>query len=176
MTSLPDPPDPQIRRNARHIVLAEIGGVGQARLIAAKVLVLGAGGLGAPLLQYLAAAGIGTLGVVDDDTVDLSNLQRQVIHRTNDIGIAKVASAERALAEINPEVTVRAHKERLTATNAERLVAAYDVVADGSDNFATRYLLNDTCHRLRKPLVAAAILRFDGQISTYKAYAGAGHP
>jgi len=166
----------QIRRYARHIVLPEIGGVGQSRLIAAKVLVLGAGGLGAPLLQYLAAAGIGTLGVVDDDAVDLSNLQRQVIHRTGDIGVAKVASAQRALGDINPEVIVQAHKERLTAANAERLVAGYDVVADGSDNFATRYLLNDTCYRLRKPLVAAAILRFDGQISTYKAWQGAGHP
>jgi molybdopterin-synthase adenylyltransferase len=174
--SLPDMTEMQIRRYARHIVLAEIGGVGQSRLIAAKVLVLGAGGLGAPLLQYLAAAGIGTLGVIDDDTVDLSNLQRQVIHRTSDIGAAKVTSAARALSEINPEVTVREHRERLTATNVERLVADYDVVADGSDNFATRYLLNDTCYRLRKPLVAAAILRFDGQISTYKAYAGAGHP
>jgi adenylyltransferase/sulfurtransferase len=138
--------------------------------------VIGAGGLGAPLLQYLAAAGVGTLGVIDHDTVDLSNLQRQVIHRTGDIGTAKVASAARALAEINPEVTVRAHKERLTMANAERLVAEYDIVADGSDNFATRYLLNDTCYRLRKPLVAAAILRFDGQISTYKAWHGAGHP
>ena len=166
----------QIRRYARHIVLPEIGGIGQSKLIASRVLVLGAGGLGAPLLQYLAAAGIGTLGVVDDDTVDLSNLQRQVIHRTRDIGVAKVASAERELTEINPEVTVRAHRERLTAANAERLVADYDLVADGSDNFATRYLLNDTCFRLRKPLVAAAILRFDGQISTYKAFHGAGHP
>lgn len=166
----------QIRRYARHIVLPEIGGIGQSKLIAARVLVLGAGGLGAPLLQYLAAAGIGTLGVVDDDTVDLSNLQRQVIHRTSDIGVAKVTSAERAMAEINPEVTVRAHRERLTAANVEQLVADYDLVADGSDNFATRYLLNDTCFRLRKPLVAAAILRFDGQISTYKAWHGAGHP
>ena len=166
----------QIRRYARHIVLPEIGGIGQSKLIAARVLVLGAGGLGAPLLQYLAAAGIGTLGVVDDDTVDLSNLQRQVIHRTGDIGVAKVASAERALGEINPEVTVRAHRERLTAANVGRLVGDYDLVADGSDNFATRYLLNDTCFRLRKPLVAAAILRFDGQISTYKAFHGAGHP
>jgi molybdopterin-synthase adenylyltransferase len=174
--SLPDMTEMQIRRYARHIVLPEIGGTGQSRLIAARVLVLGAGGLGAPLLQYLAAAGIGTLGVVDDDTVDLSNLQRQIIHRTGDIGIPKVTSAVRALAEINPEVTVQAHRERLTAANAERLVAGYDIVADGSDNFATRYLLNDTCYRLRKPLVAAAILRFDGQISTYKAWAGAGHP
>ena len=176
MTALPDMTELQIRRYARHIVLAEIGGIGQARLIAAKVLVIGAGGLGAPLLQYLAAAGIGTLGVIDDDEVDLSNLQRQVIHRTSDIGTAKVESARRALAEINPEVTVHAHKERLTAANAAKIIAGYDIVADGSDNFATRYLLNDACYRLRKILVSAAILRFDGQISTYKAHEGAGHP
>jgi len=176
MTALPDMTEPQIRRYARHIVLAEIGGTGQARLIGSRVLVVGAGGLGAPLLQYLAAAGIGTLGVIDDDTVDLSNLQRQVIHRTADIGMAKAESARRALADINPEVRVQAHRERLTAENAERLVGAYDVVADGSDNFATRFLLNDTCFRLKKTLVAAAILRFDGQISTYKAWSGASHP
>ncbi len=176
MTSLPDMTESQIRRYARHIVLAEIGGVGQARLIAARVLVIGAGGLGAPLLQYLAAAGIGTLGVIDDDRVDLSNLQRQIIHRTADIGTAKVESARRALADINPEVRVRAHNERLTADNARRLIADYDVVADGSDNFATRYLVNDVCYRLKKILVSAAILRFDGQISTYKAWQGAGHP
>lgn len=176
MTSLPDLTQPQIRRYARHIVLAEIGGVGQARLIAARVLVVGAGGLGAPLLQYLAAAGIGTLGVIDHDTVDLSNLQRQVIHRTSDVGVSKVESAQRALADINPEVKVRPHDERLTAHNAERILADYDIVADGSDNFATRYLLNDTCYRLKKILVSAAILRFDGQISTYKAWHGPGHP
>ena len=176
MTGLPDMTEPQIRRYARHIVLQEIGGTGQARLIATRALVVGAGGLGAPLLQYLAAAGVGALGVVDDDTVDLSNLQRQVIHRTGDIGTAKVESAARALNEINPEVRVIAHKERLDAASAERLIAGYDIVADGSDNFATRYLVNDTCYRLKKPLVAAAILRFDGQISTYKAFKGAGHP
>lgn len=176
MTSLPDLSETQIRRYARHIVLAEIGGIGQSRLIAAKVLVVGAGGLGAPLLQYLAAAGIGTLGVIDHDTVDLSNLQRQVIHRTSDIGVSKVESARRALAEINPDVSVQAHDERLTADNAESIVAGYDIVADGSDNFATRYLLNDVCYALRKTLVSAAILRFDGQISTYKAWQGAGHP
>jgi len=176
MTPLPELTEPQIRRYARHIVLAEIGGVGQARLIAARVLVIGAGGLGAPLLQYLAAAGIGTLGVIDHDKVDLSNLQRQVIHRTADIGVAKVASARRALLDINPEVEVIAHDERLTSDNAERIVAGYDIVADGSDNFATRYLLNDVCYRLKKILVSAAILRFDGQISTYKAWQGAGHP
>jgi adenylyltransferase/sulfurtransferase len=176
MTPLPELTEPQIRRYARHIVLAEIGGVGQARLIAARVLVIGAGGLGAPLLQYLAAAGIGTLGVIDHDRVDLSNLQRQVIHRTADIGVAKVSSARRALLDINPEVAVIAHDERLAADNAERIVAGYDIVADGSDNFATRYLLNDLCYRLKKILVSAAILRFDGQISTYKAWQGAGHP
>jgi molybdopterin/thiamine biosynthesis adenylyltransferase len=176
MSTLPELTEPQIRRYARHIVLAEIGGVGQARLIAGKVLVVGAGGLGAPLLQYLAAAGIGTLGVIDHDRVDLSNLQRQVIHRTADIGLSKVESARRALSEINPEVEVIAHDEQLAAENAERIVADYDVVADGSDNFATRYLLNDVCYRLRKILVSAAILRFDGQISTYKAWQGAAHP
>ena len=176
MTSLPDMTELQIRRYARHIVLAEIGGVGQARLMAAKVLVIGAGGLGAPLLQYLCAAGIGTLGVIDDDLVDLSNLQRQVIHRTADIGRAKAESAQRALAEINPEVNVVVHRERLTPANARRVIAGYDMVADGSDNFETRYLVNDTCFRLRKILVSAAILRFDGQISTYKAFEGAGHP
>ncbi|HYC64764.1 MAG TPA: molybdopterin-synthase adenylyltransferase MoeB [Reyranellaceae bacterium] len=172
----PDMTEPQIRRYARHIVLAEIGGVGQAKLIAAKALVIGAGGLGAPLLQYLAAAGVGTLGVIDDDAVDLSNLQRQVIHRTTDVGTPKVESAHRALGDINPEVRVVMHPKRLTADNAAQIVAGYDIVADGSDNFATRYLANDTCFRLKKTLVAAAILRFDGQVSTYKAHLGAGHP
>lgn len=176
MTSLPDLSETQIRRYARHIVLAEVGGVGQARLLAAKVLVVGAGGLGAPLLQYLAAAGVGSLGVVDHDTVDLSNLQRQVIHRTSSVGMSKVESARRALADINPDVLVQAHDERLTAANADRILADYDIVADGSDNFATRYLLNDACHRLKKVLVSAAILRFDGQVSTYKAWQGADHP
>jgi adenylyltransferase/sulfurtransferase len=176
MTPLAELTEPQIRRYARHIVLAEIGGIGQARLIAARVLVVGAGGLGAPLLQYLAAAGIGTLGVIDHDRVDLSNLQRQVIHRTADIGLSKVASARRALGDINPEVEVVAYDERLAEDNVQRIVADYDIVADGSDNFATRYLLNDVCFRLEKILVSAAILRFDGQISTYKAWQGAGHP
>jgi adenylyltransferase/sulfurtransferase len=176
MPSLPDMTEMQIRRYARHIVLAEVGGIGQARLIAAKVLVVGAGGLGAPLLQYLAAAGIGTLGVIDDDKVDLSNLQRQVIHRTADIGTPKVESANRALGEINPEVRVVMHPRRLTEANAAQIINSYDIVADGSDNFATRYLVNETCYRLKKTLVSAAILRFDGQISTYKAWQGADHP
>lgn len=166
----------QIRRYARHIILSEIGGEGQERLLAARVLVVGAGGLGAPLLQYLAAAGVGTLGVIDDDAVDLSNLQRQVIHRTSDIGIAKVESARRAVAEINPDVKLLVHNERLSEANADRLIAAYDIVADGTDNFATRYLLNDACYRAGKILVSAAILRFEGQLTTYKAWQGAGHP
>lgn len=168
--------DDQVRRYARHIILREIGGTGQERLLKARVLVVGAGGLGAPLLQYLAAAGIGTLGVIDDDTVDLSNLQRQVIHRTEDVGRPKVESAAAALAAINPEIRVETHRARLTAANALDIVARYDVVADGSDNFATRYLVNDACFLARRPLVAAAILRFDGQLSTYKAYAGPAHP
>lgn len=176
MSRLPELTESQIRRYARHIVLAEVGGVGQSRLVAARVLVVGAGGLGSPLLQYLAAAGVGTLGVVDADRVDLSNLQRQVIHRTSDIGRAKVESARRALAEINPEIAVEVHEARLGPDNAGRLVAGYDLVADGSDNFATRFLLNDVCFRLRKTLVAAAILRFDGQLSTYKAHEGGDHP
>lgn len=166
----------QIRRYARHIILPEIGGTGQSRLLDARVLVVGAGGLGSPLVQYLVAAGIGTLGVVDDDTVDLSNLQRQVIHRTADIGLPKVESARRAASEINPGVRIEAHRERLTAANARRLVEAYDLVADGSDNFATRYLLNDACFLARRTLVSAAILRFDGQVTTFKAHLGAGHP
>ncbi|HZQ01543.1 MAG TPA: molybdopterin-synthase adenylyltransferase MoeB [Reyranella sp.] len=176
MTSLPDMTEMQIRRYARHIVLAEIGGMGQAKLMASRVLVVGAGGLGAPLLQYLAAAGVGTLGVIDDDKVDLSNLQRQVIHRTADIGALKVESAQRALSDINPEVRVVMHPRRLGHANVEQILAGYDIVADGSDNFATRYLVNDACYRFGKTLVSAAILRFDGQISTYKAFKGNGHP
>jgi adenylyltransferase/sulfurtransferase len=166
----------QIQRYARHIILGEIGVEGQARLLQASVLVVGAGGLGAPLLQYLAAAGIGRLGVIDDDTVDLSNLQRQVIHRSSDIGVAKVTSAARAIAALNPDVKVDAHRLRMTSENVASLVAGYDVIADGSDNFATRYLLNDACYFARRPLVSAAILRFEGQLTTHKAHLGAGHP
>jgi adenylyltransferase/sulfurtransferase len=162
--------DQQIDRYARHLVLPEIGEEGQARLLDAKVLVIGAGGLGSPLLLYLAAAGVGTLGVVDDDAVDLSNLQRQVLHDTSSIGTPKVESARRRLAEVNPEISVQAHAERLTKDNALQVISAYDLVADGSDNFATRYLVNDACYLARRPLVSAAIMRFDGQLSTYKAF------
>ena len=162
--------DDQIDRYARHLVLPEIGEDGQARLLDSRVLVIGAGGLGSPLLLYLAAAGVGTLGVVDDDQVDLSNLQRQVLHDTSRIGAPKVASAQARLAEINPEVRVIAHRERLTSGRALDLIGAYDLVADGSDNFATRYVVNDACFLAKKTLVSAAIMRFDGQISTYKAH------
>ncbi len=162
--------DDQIDRYARHLVLPEIGEEGQARLLNARVLVIGAGGLGSPLLLYLAAAGIGTLGIVDDDAVDLSNLQRQVLHDTANIGMAKVESARRRIAEINPEVKVEAHSMRLTPDNALDLIARYDLVADGSDNFPTRYLANDACYLAKKTLVSAAIMRFDGQLSTYKAH------
>jgi len=169
--------DQQIDRYARHLVLPEIGEEGQARLLDAKVLVIGAGGLGSPLLLYLAAAGVGTLGVVDDDAVDLSNLQRQVLHDTSSIGTPKVESARRRLAEVNPEVSVQAHAARLTKDNALQVISAYDLVADGSDNFATRYLVNDACYLARRPLVSAAIMRFDGQLSTYKAFLrAAGQP
>jgi len=137
---------------------------------------VGAGGLGSPILLYLAAAGVGTLGIVDDDTVDLSNLQRQIVHPTSRIGVAKVESARRTLAEINPEIAVEPHRVRLDAANAEALVGAYDIVADGSDNFPTRYLLNDVCHKLAKPLVAAALSPFEGQLSTFKSYLGKPHP
>jgi adenylyltransferase/sulfurtransferase len=162
--------DEQLARYARHVILDEVGEEGQAKLLAAKVLVIGAGGLGAPMLLYLAAAGVGTLGVIDHDTVDLTNLQRQVIHTTGRIGTPKVASAETAIQALNPEVKVVTYKERLTAENALRIIADYDLVADGSDNFPTRYLVNDACYLARKPLVSGALLRFEGQLSTYRAY------
>ena len=162
--------DAQIHRYARHLVLPEIGEAGQAKLLASRVLVIGAGGLGSPLLLYLAAAGVGTLGVVDDDTVDLSNLQRQVLHDTSAVGRAKTLSAADRLAEVNPEVKVVRHERRIAPENALELVRGYDLVADGSDNFPTRYLLNDACYLAGRPLVSAAIMRFDGQLSTYKAH------
>ena len=165
--------DDQVHRYARHILLGEVGGTGQAKLLASKVLVIGAGGLGSPLAMYLAAAGVGTLGIVDDDVVDLSNLQRQIIHATASVGTAKVDSARATLTAINPDVAVVAHRERITAANALRLIADYDVVADGSDNFPTRFLVNDACYFARKPLVSGAVLRFDGQVSTFKAFAPA---
>jgi molybdopterin/thiamine biosynthesis adenylyltransferase len=168
--------DDQIDRYARHLVLPEIGEEGQARLLGSRVLVIGAGGLGSPLLLYLAAAGVGTLGIIDEDTVDLSNLQRQVIHATPDIGRPKVESAAERLGQINPEVRIEPHSVRLTAENALDLIQGYDLVADGSDNFATRYLVNDACYLAKRTLVSAAIMRFDGQLSTFKAHLGGDNP
>ncbi len=166
----------QIQRYARHIVLPEVGSAGQQKLLEAKVLVIGAGGLGAPLLMYLAAAGVGTLGVVDDDTVDLSNLQRQVIHAAGDIGAPKVDSAGETVTGINPDISFVPHHLRLTAENANVVIGKYDVVADGSDNFETRFLVNDACHLAGKPLISAAILRFEGQIATFRSGLGDGEP
>ena len=160
----------EIERYARHIVLREVGGPGQAKLKAARVLVIGAGGLGAPALLYLAAAGVGTLGVIDDDKVALSNLQRQVIHGTPDIGHPKVESAATAIRRLNPHVQIVTHAERLTAKNALALIGQYDIVADGSDNFATRYLVSDACFFAKKPLVTGAVGTFDGTLTTIRTH------
>lgn len=160
----------EISRYARHIILPELGGSGQQKLKRARVLVIGAGGLGAPVLQYLAAAGIGTLGIVDDDVVSLSNLQRQVIHRTEDIGQPKVDSASAAIGALNPHVAVEAHPFRLAGDNAEGLFARYDLVIDGSDNFDTRYLAADTACAVGIPLVTGAVGRFDGSLTVLMPY------
>jgi molybdopterin/thiamine biosynthesis adenylyltransferase len=162
----------ELERYARHIVLAEVGGPGQQRFKAARVLIIGAGGLGAPAALYLAAAGIGTLGIVDDDDVSLANLQRQVIHATARVGMAKVESVRYAIAAVNPHVTVVPRRLRLTVENARDIVAGYDVVADGSDNIATRYVAADTCAELRIPFVTAAVGRFDGSVTVLKPYEG----
>jgi molybdopterin/thiamine biosynthesis adenylyltransferase len=158
----------ELERYARHIVLREVGGPGQQKLKRARVLVIGAGGLGAPLLLYLAAAGVGTIGVVDDDAVALSNLQRQVIHGTPDVEMLKAESAAAAIRRINPHVEVVAHVARLTAANAGDLVRGYDIVADGSDNFATRYAVSDACFHAGKPLVTAAVGTFDATLTTLR--------
>ena len=164
--------DDELERYARHLVLREIGGQGQARIRAAKVLVIGAGGLGSPLALYLAAAGVGTLGLVDDDTVSLSNLQRQILYRTADVGRAKVEAGAEALAALNPGTVVETHPVRLTADNAAALLAGYDIIADGSDNFVTRFLVHDTAFAGAKTLVSAAVTEFDGQLATWKAHDG----
>lgn len=160
----------EVERYARHIVLRDVGGPGQAKLARARVLVIGAGGLGSPLIQYLAAAGIGTIGVVDDDTVSLSNLQRQVLHGTPDLGRAKVESARDAVERLNPHVSFVPHRARLTARNARELLAGYEVVADGSDNFDTRYNVSDACFHEGKVLVTAALGPFDGSLTTIRAH------
>lgn len=160
----------ELERYARHIVLREVGGPGQAALKRSRVLVIGAGGIGAPVLHYLAAAGIGTLGVVDDDLVSLSNLQRQVIHTTADIGDAKVDSAAAAIGRLNPHVAVERHMLRIEAGNALEIISRYDVVIDGSDNFATRYLVSDACYFAGKPLVTGALGAFDATLTTIRAH------
>jgi molybdopterin-synthase adenylyltransferase len=160
----------ELERYARHIVLREVGGPGQAALRRARVLVIGAGGLGAPALLYLAAAGVGTLGVIDDDVVSLSNLQRQVIHATPDLGLPKVDSAAAVIDRLNPHVAVERHPVRLTAQNALDLLGRYDIIADGSDNFSTRYLVSDACYLARRPLVTAALGPFDGTLTTIRAH------
>ena len=160
--------DQQIERYARHILLPEIGGSGQAKIRKARVLVIGAGGLSTPIIQYLTAAGIGTIGLIDDDIVELSNLQRQVMHSTSRLGMKKVLSAKIAAREINPDTDIICHSERLTYKNARQLISEYDIVSDGCDNFSTRFLVMDGCYLERKTLVSGAIMRFDGQLSVFK--------
>jgi len=163
----------EIRRYSRHILLQEVGGTGQALLKAAKVLVIGAGGLGSPLALYLAAAGIGTIGIVDDDHVEISNLQRQIAHTTARIGAGKAASAAEAALAINPEVRIEIHPFRLDAANVMDMIGRYDIICDGTDNFPTRFLVSDACVLGRRTLVSAAVLRFDGQLSVFKPHAHA---
>jgi molybdopterin/thiamine biosynthesis adenylyltransferase len=160
----------EIQRYSRHILLQDVGGIGQAKLKAARVLIVGAGGLGSPLTLYLAAAGIGTIGIADDDVVDLSNLQRQVAHTTDRIGVSKVVSAAAAAIAINPDLKVAPHPMRLTSDNALDLIGRYDLVCDGTDNFATRFLVADACALAKRTLVSAAVLRFEGQLSVFKSH------
>ena len=157
----------QLDRYSRHIFLDRVGSEGQAALLEAKVLVLGAGGLGSPIIQYLAAAGVGTLGIADDDVVERSNLQRQIIHRDDDIGRAKVASAADFVEELNPDVDVHPHEERVTKDNIYHLIDEYDFIVDGSDNFETRYLVNDACTLSNMPFSHGAIFMFEGQVTTF---------
>ncbi|MGH6914293.1 MAG: HesA/MoeB/ThiF family protein [Geminicoccales bacterium] len=166
----------QMLRYARHIVLPEIGGTGQTRLLEAKVLLVGAGGLGSPLVMYLAAAGVGTLGIVDHDRVDLSNLHRQIAHPTAQIGMAKTESATLSAHALNPEIVVRRHELQIGPDSAEAVIEGYDLVADGTDNFATRDAVHAACLRQGKPLVSAAVQGLDGQLTTFKAHLGAPHP
>ena len=164
----------QRERYLRHILLKEVGGQGQQKLLAARVLVVGAGGLGAPILQYLAAAGVGQIGIVDADQVSLSNLQRQVIYKTTDIGRDKVEAAASFIGALNPDVTVTPHIDLITETNAREIIAGYDLVVEGIDNFEGRYVLNCACIAERKPLISAAVGRFEGQIATFKSYQAPG--
>lgn len=162
----------QVYRYARHIILPEVGGVGQKKILNAKVLLLGAGGLGSPIALYLAAAGVGAIGIMDFDVVDRSNLQRQILHSTDDIGNLKVDSAKNTIEKMNPDVEVITYNARLTSENAMDIIRKYDIVVDGTDNFATRYLVNDTCVLLNKVNVHGSIFRFEGQVTVFKTPAG----
>lgn len=164
--------DAQIARYSRHIILAEVGGKGQKKLSRAKVLIIGAGGLGSPAALYLAAAGVGTLGLVDGDVVDLSNLQRQILHNTATVGAPKVESGRHMLAALNPEITIKTYQENVTAENIMRFLPDYDLILDGSDNFSTRFLVNDACFFARKTLISGSIFRFEGQLTTIKPHEG----
>jgi molybdopterin/thiamine biosynthesis adenylyltransferase len=164
--------DEQMHRYSRHIILPEVGGKGQKKLLAAKVFLVGAGGLGCPVGYYLTAAGVGTLGIIDNDVVDPSNLQRQIAHSTERIGMSKAESAKKTFEALNPDVKVIAMQGRLTKDNIMEILADYDIVVDGSDNFPTRYLVNDACVLLKKPLVSGAILRFEGQVTTLLPHEG----
>jgi molybdopterin-synthase adenylyltransferase len=157
----------QLDRYARHIILPGVGAAGQRKLLESRVLVIGAGGLGSPILLYLAAAGVGTLGIVDFDTVDTTNLQRQIVHSTSDVGKAKVVSAKESLEQLNPDVKIETYQEQLTSQNAREMIRVYDLVIDGSDNFPTRYLVNDACVFEKKPLIYGAISQFEGQLSLF---------
>jgi adenylyltransferase/sulfurtransferase len=162
--------DDQLERYARHIILKEVGGAGQKKLMQAKVLVVGAGGLGSPILMYLAAAGVGTIGIIDSDTVDLSNLQRQIIHMTDKIGDHKTLSAKQMITNINPDIKVTTYQIRLSENNGDEIVKSYDYVADGCDNFFTRFLINDLCLKYKKPLISGALSQFSGQLATFKGF------
>ena len=157
----------QVKRYSRHIIMPQVGSSGQRKLMDARVLIVGAGGLGSPAATYLALAGVGTLGIVDFDVVDLSNLQRQILHHNDDVGRPKVLSAKENILRYNPDVTVQLHETRLTAENAFEIIAQYDIVVNGADNFPSRYLINDACYLLGKPLVDGSILLFDGQATVY---------
>ena len=160
--------DHQFERYARHLILDEVGDEGQEKLLNSKVLCVGAGGLGSPVLMYLAAAGVGTLGIIDDDNVDLSNLQRQVIHATNKVGTPKVSSAKETLLRINPTIHINSHRVRLLPENVDSIFGQYDLIVDGSDNFPTRYLINDAAYFNGKTVVSGALLRFEGQLTTFR--------
>jgi molybdopterin-synthase adenylyltransferase len=166
--------DAQVQRYSRHIILQDVGGKGQKKLARAKVLVIGAGGLGSPAALYLAAAGVGTIGLVDGDVVDLSNLQRQILHTTATLGQPKVESGRKMLAALNPDITIKTYQENVSADNIMGLLHDYDVILDGSDNFSTRFLVNDACFFAKKTLVSGSIFRFEGQLTTIKPHEG--HP